>query len=146
MAKKETIETVDETIIDPSKIAVNADTVDTDTTAKETKEEEPIAPASVDEPEVKEAPKTEAKKEVKKETPKKEETKEEDPFDTDEFETKIMKATGIMHPTIDKLIAAIKEAEDDEAKEAAKKHLIWHIPAGAGCKHHDDLVAEINAL
>lgn len=138
MAKKETIETVDETIIDPSKIAVNADTVDTDTTAKETKEEEPIAPASVDEPEVKKAaPKTEVKKE---------ETKEEDPFDTDEFETKIMKATGIMHPTIDKLIAAIKEAKDDEAKEAAKKHLIWHIPAGAGCKHHDDLVAEVNAL
>lgn len=142
MAKKETIETVDETIIDPSKIAVNADTVDTDTTAKETKEEEPIAPASVDEPKVKKAaPKTEVKKEVKKE-----ETKEEDPFDTDEFETKIMKATGIMHPTIDKLIAAIKEAEDDEAKEAAKNHLIWHIPAGAGCKHHDDLVAEVNAL
>jgi hypothetical protein len=142
MAKKETIETVDETIIDPSKIAVNADTVDTDTTAEETKEEEPIAPASVDEP----ALKTEVKKEVKKETSKKEETKEGDPFDTDEFETKIMKATGIMHPTIDKLIAAIKEAEDDEAKEAAKKHLIWHIPAGAGCKHHDDLVAEVNAL
>lgn len=142
MAKKETIETVDETIIDPSKIAVNADTVDTDTTAKETKEEEPIVPASVDEPEVKKVtPKAEAKKEVKKE-----ETKEKDPFDTDEFETKIMKATGIMHPTIDKLIAAIKEAEDDEAKEAAKKHLIWHIPAGAGCKHHDDLVAEVNAL
>lgn len=142
MAKKETIKTVDETIIDPSKIAVNADTVDTDTTAKETKEEEPITPASVDDPEVKKAaPKTEVKKEVKKE-----ETKEEDPFDTDEFETKIMKATGIMHPTIDKLIAAIKEAEDDEAKEAAKKHLIWHIPAGAGCKHHDDLVAEVNAL
>lgn len=142
MAKKETIETVDETIIDPSKIAVNADTVDTDTTAKETKEEEPIAPASVDEPEVKKAtPKAEVKKEVKKEG-----TKEEDPFDTDEFETKIMKATGIMHPTIDKLIAAIKEAEDDEAKEAAKNHLIWHIPAGAGCKHHDDLVAEVNAL
>jgi hypothetical protein len=138
MAKKEIIETVDETIIDPSKIAVNADTVDTDTT----KEEEPIAPASVDEP----TPKVEVKKEVKKETPKKEETKEKDPFDTDEFETKIMKATGIMHPTIDKLIAAIKEAEDDEAKEAAKKHLIWHIPAGAGCKHHDDLVAEVNAL
>lgn len=142
MAKKETIETVDETIIDPSKIAVNADTVDTDTTAEETKEEEPIAPASVDEP----ALKTEVKKEVKKETSKKEETKEGDPFDTDEFETKIMKATGIMHPTIDKLIAAIKEAEDDEAKEAAKKHLIWHIPAGAGCKHHDDLVAEVNTL
>lgn len=138
MTKKETIETVDETIIDPSKIAVNADTVDTDTTAKETKEEEPIAPASADEPEV--------KKVTPKAKVKKEETKEEDPFDTDEFETKIMKATGIMHPTIDKLIAAIKEAEDDEAKEAAKKHLIWHIPAGAGCKHHDDLVAEVNAL
>lgn len=143
MAKK-TTETVDESILDPSKIAVNSDTVD------ETPDEDTIAPASDD---------------TKEDTIDKEgedtlgiprppvvvpdvfgSSKDEDPYDTDEFETKIMKATGIMHPAIDKLIAAIKDAKDDEAKEAAKKHLIWHIPAGAGCKHHDDLVAEVNAL
>lgn len=132
---KTTVETPDESIVDPSKIAVNADVVE-ETPKEEVKETKKTTSTKAKAPK---APKAEEKEEVKEDA-------KEDPFDTDEFETKIMKATGIMHPTIDKLIAAIKEAENDEAKEAAKRHLIWHIPAGAGCKHHDDLVAEVNAL
>lgn len=127
---KTTIETLDESIVDPSKIAVNADVVE-ETPKEETK------PASK---KASKAPK------VPSNGNKGDDSKEEDPFDSDGFEVKIAKATGINHPYIDKLISDIKEAKDDEAKEAAKKHLIWHIPAGAGCEHHDDLVAEVNAL
>lgn len=129
---KTTVETPDESIVDPSKIAVNADVVE-ETPKEETKSTSKKASKAP------KAPKAEEKKEVV-------DADEEDPFDTDEFEVKIAKATGINHPYIDKLISDIKEAKDDEAKEAAKKHLIWHIPAGAGCEHHDDLVAEVNAL
>lgn len=131
---KTTIETPDKSIVDPSKIAVNADVVE-ETPKEETKLASKKTTKSPKAPKV---PNTESKGD--------DDAKEEDPFDTDEFEVKIAKATGINHPYIDKLISDIKEAKDDETKEAAKKHLIWHIPAGAGCEHHDDLVAEVNAL
>lgn len=150
MAKK-TTETVDESILDPSKIAVNSDTVD-NSASDEAPAEDTIAPISED-----------ADDTTDKEGEEGNDTlgiprppvvvpdvfgsgKDEDPFDSDELEVKIGKASGLEDNVVKGLIDEIKNATDADTKDDAIAHLVWHIPAGAGCEHYDELVEAIKAL